>query len=162
MLKLFRLFLRLGFFAFGGGYSLIAILEQEVVEREGLIDRKTYMEVLSISEGLPGPIVLNIGTFIGYLTYRVKGACAALFASVVSSFLMMTTTMIMLIHILQYEPVEKAMCAVRAVVLALIVFTVGKLAKHAFHHWSDVAAMIGAFVLAVQFIWLPLFWSSVG
>ncbi len=64
MLELFFTFFRIGLFTFGGGYAMIPLLRQEVVAH-GWMDGETLIRYIAICESTPGPIAVNMATFIG-------------------------------------------------------------------------------------------------
>lgn len=86
---LFLSMLRIGFFAFGGGYAIIALLEKEFITKRKWIDHDEFLNVVAIAESTPGPIAINVATYIGY---KLKGFWGALLATIgicLPSFLIM-------------------------------------------------------------------------
>lgn len=79
LLSLFLSFLKIGAFTFGGGYAMIALLENEFVSRKKWLDKDEFLDMLGIGESTPGPIAVNMATFIGY---RVAGVLGALLATI--------------------------------------------------------------------------------
>lgn len=75
--QLLFVFFKIGLFTFGGGYAMIPLIEREVVESKGWIDEERMMDVLAISESTPGPIAINMATFVGYYTAGVWGSVLA-------------------------------------------------------------------------------------
>ncbi len=65
ILKLFLIFFKIGFFSYGGGWSALSIIKDELVEVHKLITLKEYLDMISIAEITPGPIALNISTYTG-------------------------------------------------------------------------------------------------
>ncbi len=65
-LKLFWMFLKIGIFTFGGGYSMIALIQNEVVERQGWMTAQEFTDILAISQMTPGPVGINTATYAGY------------------------------------------------------------------------------------------------
>ena len=64
-LKLIWSYLKIGFFGFGGGYAMLALIENEIVT-PGWITEKTFTDIVAISQMTPGPIGINSATYIGY------------------------------------------------------------------------------------------------
>ena len=64
--QLFITFLKIGAFTFGGGYAMIALLQNEFVTKKEWLSSDEFFDVVSISESTPGPIAVNTATFIGY------------------------------------------------------------------------------------------------
>ena len=78
--------LKIGLFTFGGGYAMIALLENEFVGRKKWIDKDEFLDMVAISESTPGPIAINSATYIGYKTAGFKGSLAATVAVSIPSF----------------------------------------------------------------------------
>ena len=64
--KLFWMFLKIGIFTFGGGYSMVALIQNEVVEKEGWMTAQEFTDILAISQMTPGPVGINTATYAGY------------------------------------------------------------------------------------------------
>lgn len=65
-LKLFWSFLKIGIFTFGGGYSMVALIQNEVVEKQGWMTAQEFTDILAISQMTPGPMGINTATYAGY------------------------------------------------------------------------------------------------
>ena len=65
-LRLFLTMLKIGLFTFGGGYAMIALLENEFVEKKKWLEKDEFLDVAAIAESTPGPIAINASTYIGY------------------------------------------------------------------------------------------------
>jgi len=78
LLPIFLSMLKIGCFAFGGGYAIIALLENEFITKRNWIDHDEFLDVVAIAESTPGPIAINVATYIGY---KCKGFCGAVVAT---------------------------------------------------------------------------------
>ena len=67
-LSLFLAFFKIGAFTFGGGYAMIALLENEFVEKKKRITKNEFLDMVAIAESTPGPVAVNSATYIGYKT----------------------------------------------------------------------------------------------
>lgn len=65
-LRLFLFFFKIGCFTFGGGWSILAQMEQEFVEREKLITKEELLELMAVGKSLPGIMITNISMLFGY------------------------------------------------------------------------------------------------
>ncbi len=83
---LFLTFLKIGAFTFGGGYAMIALLENEFVERKKWIEKDDFLNMVAIAESTPGPVAINSATYIGYKIAGLFGAAAATVAVCIPSF----------------------------------------------------------------------------
>ena len=89
MKKLFKLFfimLKIGLFTFGGGYAMIALLENEFVSRRRWMQTDEFADMVAIAESTPGPIAINAATYIGYQQNGVPGSAAATLGVCIPSF----------------------------------------------------------------------------
>ena len=86
LLKLFLCFAKIGLFTFGGGYAMIALIENACVEEKKWINHDEMMNITIIAESTPGPIAINCATFVGYKQKGFLGALAATFGVVLPSF----------------------------------------------------------------------------
>lgn len=87
--QLFLSMMKIGCVAFGGGYAIIALLESEFVTKRQWIDHDEFMDVVAIAESTPGPIALNVATYIGYKLRGFFGATMATVGICVPSFVIM-------------------------------------------------------------------------
>ncbi|MFW6282316.1 MAG: chromate transporter [bacterium] len=85
--ELFYSFFKIGLFGFGGGYSMISLIQKEL-ELHGWLNIEEFIDVIAISQMTPGPIAINSGTFVGYQVSTVLGSLIATFAVVLPSFIL--------------------------------------------------------------------------
>ena len=86
-LKLFLTFFKIGAFTFGGGYAMIAIMHGELVEKKKWTVDDEFYDVVSIAESTPGPVAINMATFLGYKKAGVLGSIFATLGVVMPSFI---------------------------------------------------------------------------
>ena len=91
LLSLFLSFLKIGAFTFGGGYAMIALLESEFVSRKKWLGQEEFLDMLAVGESTPGPIAVNMATFIGYKVAGVLGALLATLAVCLPAFIIIFT-----------------------------------------------------------------------
>ena len=89
ILLIFCSMLKIGCFAFGGGYAIIALLEREFISHRHWIDHDEFMDVVAIAESTPGPIAINVATYIGYKLKGFFGATVATIGMCLPSFVLM-------------------------------------------------------------------------
>ena len=85
-LTLFLTMLKIGLFTFGGGYAMIALLENEFVSRKQWLEKDEFLDVAAIAESTPGPIAINAATYIGYKRAGVLGSVMATLGVCLPSF----------------------------------------------------------------------------
>jgi len=87
LFSLFTSFFKIGFFAFGGGYGALSMIQDEVVNVHHWMDAQQFLDLLSVSQMTPGPIAINAATYIGFRISGIAGAFFATFGVVLPSFL---------------------------------------------------------------------------
>ena len=84
--ELFFTMLKIGLFTFGGGYAMIALLENEFISKKSWIEKDEFLDMVAIAESTPGPIAINAATYIGYKTFGIRGSLLATLAICIPSF----------------------------------------------------------------------------
>lgn len=87
LFKMFIAFFKIGAFTFGGGYAMIPLIEEEVVNKNNWINKDEFMDILVVSQSLPGALAVNCSTFIGYRLGGIVGGVIALLGVVLPSML---------------------------------------------------------------------------
>jgi chromate transporter len=134
-LSLFLTFLKIGALTFGGGYAMIGILKEEVVERKKWLKEEEFMEVTAIAEMTPGPIAINMATFIGRKFGGFIGAIFATTGVVLPSFLI-----ILIIAIFSGKFLENTY--VKSFMFGVIIAIVAQLAKVSFNFIKGIKKTI--------------------
>lgn len=155
-LQLFLCFFKLGFIAFGGGYSMIPLVEREIVGKLQLMDQQTFTDIVSISGGLPGAVGLNVAIFIGYTTGGILGAIVGAIASVLPCLIIIFTLMTLFSNISDLPAVQKAMDGIRPVVVALIAYASYRIGKTAYQAPPYIILTIISLALCLLLPSLPL------
>ena len=119
-LQLFWVFLIIGLFTFGGGYAMIALIENACVEKKQWITHDEMMNVTVIAESTPGPIAINCATYVGYKQKGLSGAVAATVGMVLPSFCIIFLISRFLDNFLEIPWIAHAFMGIRAAVGILI------------------------------------------
>ena len=85
-LSLFLTMLKIGLFTFGGGYAMLALLENEFVSKKGWLEQEEFLDLAAIAESTPGPIAINAATYIGYKRGGFFGSALATLGICIPSF----------------------------------------------------------------------------
>ena len=120
LLDLFLTFAKIGLFTFGGGYAMIAMIENHCVERKKWITHDEMMNVTVIAESTPGPIAINCATFTGYKKAGFMGALVATLGMIVPSFMVIYLISIFLDNFLELTIIANAFKGIKIAVGILI------------------------------------------
>ena len=157
-LSLFLTMLKIGLFTFGGGYAMIALLENEFVEKKSWLEKDEFLDVAAIAESTPGPIAINAATYIGYKNAGILGSIIATLGICIPSFVIIYTISLLFDAFLSLTLVAYAFRGIQVCVVYLIL-TAGlkmqkQLQKNAFNRIVVSATLICMVVfslLAVRF-----------
>ena len=120
LLDLFLTFAKIGLFTFGGGYAMIAMIENNCVERKNWITHDEMMNVTVIAESTPGPIAINCATFTGYKKAGFLGSLAATLGMVLPSFVIIFLISMFLDNFLELTLIANAFKGIKIAVGLLI------------------------------------------
>ena len=155
---LFFTFFKIGLFTFGGGYAMIALLEEEFIQRRRWLDKDEFLDMTAIAESTPGPVAINSATYLGYKLAGVPGAAAATVAVCLPSFLIIYAISLFFEQFTQLTVIANAFKGIQVCVIYLILSAGMKMLKSlsrtAFNRIivaGVVAAMVGCSVAAVSF-----------
>lgn len=128
-LRLFIVFSKIGIFNFGGGYAMLSLIQNEVVEKNHWLTNAEFTDIVAISQGTPGPIGINCATYTGYTAVINEGLpqWAAVIGAVIASlsviwlpFLLMLVVSRFLIRHHDSKPVRDVFSALRPAIVGLI------------------------------------------
>ena len=119
-LSLFLTMLKIGLFTFGGGYAMIALLENEFVEKKKWLEKDEFLDVAAIAESTPGPIAINAATYIGYKNSGMIGSMIATLGICIPSFVIIYAISLFFDAFLSLTLVEYAFKGIQICVVYLI------------------------------------------
>lgn len=119
---LFLAFFQIGLFTFGGGYAMISLIREKAL-LYGWLTEEELLNMVAISESTPGPIAVNMATFVGSSQAGVLGALVATLGVVLPSFCIIVLISALLRNFLRYRCVAAFLSGVRPSVVALILAT---------------------------------------
>lgn len=157
-IDLFITMLKIGLFTFGGGYAMIALLENEFVSRRKWNEKNEFLDMVAIAESTPGPIAINAATYIGYRVLRFRGSLIATVGVCIPSFAIIYVISLFFDKFLSLTIVANAFKGIQICVIYLI-FSAGVkmlkgISKTPFNVITIIAvmsAMIITSILAVNF-----------
>ena len=150
--------LKIGLFTFGGGYAMIALLENEFVEKKKYVEKDEFLDMVAIAESTPGPIAINAATYLGYKQLGFPGSLVATLGVIIPSFTIIFVISLFFDAFLSFTLVEYAFRGIQVCVIYLI-FSAGlkmlkKMKKTAFSITvvsAVVICMVLFSLLAVKF-----------
>lgn len=117
---LFFTFFKIGLFTFGGGYAMIALLEEEFIQRRKWLDKDEFLDMTAIAESTPGPVAINSATYLGYKLAKVPGAATATVAVCLPSFLIIYSISLFFEQFTQLTVIANAFKGIQVCVIYLI------------------------------------------
>lgn len=130
-LELFWEFFKIGAFTFGGGYAMLPLIQQAVL-KNNWITEKQMVDFIAVSESTPGPLAVNMSTYIGVRTAGIGGALAATFGVVLPSFIIILLISGCYKKFQNNNIVRGAMLGLQPAVVALIAAALLSVARNVF------------------------------
>lgn len=161
MWTLFLIFFKIGMFTFGGGYAMIAQIKEEIVEKKQWLTEEELTEVIAIAECTPGPIAINLATFVGYKKKGVCGSIVATLGVVLPSMILIFIISLLLQSFMQNKYVQYAFVGIKCAVAFLILKAGVELFLNMKKTVFSVTAFILVFALTILFDLLSVSFSSI-
>lgn len=121
-LELFLVFLEIGAFSFGGGYGMISLMREQALAH-GWLSEEELLNMIAVAESTPGPIAVNMATFVGASEGGILGALVATLGVVLPSFVVILLVATLIRNLLKYKGVQAFLSGVRPCVVGLILAT---------------------------------------
>ncbi len=148
---LFATFFKIGLFTFGGGYAMIPMISREVAQKRNWITEKDILDVIAIAESTPGPIAINMATFVGFKIAHFWGAAAATVGIALPSLFIITIISYFISAFEHIKVIAYAFEGIRAGVLVLILRAFLSMLRQCPREAFSYAVMIAAFLLVAFF-----------
>jgi len=151
LLKIFLEFCKIGIIAFGGGNAIFPILHHEIVENLQWISTQDFLNFVSIAETTPGPIGMNLSTFIGFKLAGFPGALIATIGYVFLPFIIMLFVAIVAVRLRENKIYKRFLSAIMVVVLVLLMRAVYLMAEGGFKDLRPYLLAVGTFIIFMKF-----------
>jgi chromate transporter len=158
LLELFYSFAKVGLFGFGGGPSMIPLIQVEVVQVRGWLTREEFLDAFAFGNALPGPIATKLAGYVGYQIAGIPGAAAGLLGVTVPTIIAMIALASFYARFREHPAMRSFLKGVRPVVIALLLLVVWDFAPSALGmppewaaNWLLWLLVALAFVLTVRF-----------
>lgn len=149
LIDLFMIFFKMGSFTFGGGYAMLPIIQEEIVNKRKWATDQEVLDYYAIGQSTPGIIAVNTATFIGYNQRGLIGGIVATLGIVSPSIVIITIIAMFFKNFQDYVLVQHALGGIRVVVAALILNAVLKMYRDSVKDWLGVFLFILSFLLLV-------------
>jgi len=166
-LDLFLTFFKIGAFTFGGGWAMISIIEREIVDKKHWIEKSEFLDLLAISQSLPGILAVNIATSIGDRLKGFKGSVTAAAGTILPSFILILIIAIFLTPdmIKSNRIISSIFMGIRPAVVALIIAPVLTSARAAKLTWKTIwIPILTALIISIDVGWVssPILYIVLG
>lgn len=159
-------FFKVGLFTIGGGYAMLPIIQQTAIEKGWMTDDEC-LDIFALINGLPGPMVVNTATFMGYKLKGVSGAFAAVTGAIMPSIVVILLIASLFSSVMDNLYVQCFFAGARPAVFALLLYSIVKLSRTAgMNLWYNPTLAIAAFIavgfLGVHPVFVILMAASIG
>lgn len=157
-LEAFGIFCKIGLFTIGGGYAMVPLIENEIVDKRKWIAKDDFINLLAIAQSVPGILAVNISIFIGYKLRGIRGSIATTLGTILPSFVIILA-IALFFHSFKDNPVvERIFKGIRPAVVALIAAPTFAMAKSArinrYTLWIPVVSALLIWLLDFSPIWI--------
>ena len=154
MKEAFLTFFKIGIVTFGGGYAMIPMIEEEVVNKHHWTSKEELLDLIAIAQSCPGVFAVNISTFIGYKLNKKAGAFCTTLGAALPSFLIILLIAMFFHQFADNKVVAALFRGIRPAVVALIAAPTFRLAKSAritlTNCWIPIACALAIWALGVS------------
>src|SRR5579872_6461615 len=149
IVELVRYFLRLGLLGFGGPVALVGQMERELVTERGWLTKEQMREAIAICQSMPGPLAIQVGTYVSYLRGGFWGAWAGGWAFILPNFAIVVALGALYVYLGDLQPVTGIFYGVSPAVIALILHSCHRLAKLGMEDWLQWAIALVCLAITV-------------
>lgn len=152
-IRLLLVFFKIGLFSFGGGYAILAMMNQEIVELNKWVSEKEFIDIVAISQSTPGPIAINAATYIGYKTAPngFLGSVVATLGVVLPSLIIMLIICNFFFKFKNNKYMESALKGLRPATVGLIAAAAIMVANGAFVDYKSILIFVGVFIASFKY-----------
>ena len=158
--QLFVSFWKIGMFTIGGGYVMIPLMERELVDNRKWLPRDQFLDLLSLSQAMPGIFAVNMATCVGKRLGGLRGVVCAILGNILTPIVLILLLAIFFRFFRDNPVVESVFLGLRPAVVALIAAPVFRLAKSANVTWRNcwipVLSALLIWLLGISPVWVIL------
>jgi chromate transporter len=157
LLSMFLTFCKIGLFSFGGGYAILAMIQQEVVTKNAWITSSEFADIVAISQMTPGPIAINAATFIGYRQGGILGSVVCTLGVIFPSIILMLAITLTYIKLSKLPWFQNIFQKLRFVTLGLIAAAMILIGKTAFPDFFSIIIFVAALFVSWRWKTNPIY-----
>jgi chromate transporter len=146
IIKYYIIFFKIGLFTIGGGYTMLPIIEKEVVEKNKWVSEEEVMDSYALAQSIPGVIAVNTATLIGSKLSGFFGALAAVLGVITPSIIIIIIVAIFFNRFIEITEVANAFRGIRIAVLSLLMATTYKMTKKTIKDIAGIVLAISSFI----------------
>ncbi len=165
-LKLFSIFFQIGLFTIGGGYAMIPLMREHLVRREKYVNEEEFLDIFAISQITPGPIAINMATFIGSKQGGTIGSVFATFGVVLPSFIIILLISFFFVNLTKITLIQRLFIGILTGVvgqIAYITVDLFKKQKYTILFWIIfISSLIELFLIKISPVYVILFGGLIG
>lgn len=151
LFSLFSVFFKIGAFTWGGGYAMLPLIKNEVVEKKGWISSEDFIDGIAVSQSLPGAIAVNTATYVGHKICGRLGSIAATLGAVLPSTITIIVVAMFFLQFKDLKIVQNFFKGANPAIAALILSSVLDIGKSALKNYQDMIISIGLLILLIYF-----------
>ncbi|TJX13398.1 chromate transporter [Tissierella creatinini] len=159
--KMFITFFKIGAFTFGGGYAMIPIIQEEVVEKKKWINDEEFLDAIALAQASPGALAVNTSIYCGYRLKGKLGALACTLGTVLPSFIIILIIAMVFYQFRSNPIIDQIFFGIRPAIVALIVSAVYKMLKKSNFGKDKLLISLGALLIMV-FTDISPIWIVIG
>ncbi len=144
---LFGTFFRIGAFTIGGGYVMVPLIQRDIVERRGWIEKRRFVDILAVSQTAPGPLAVNTSVYVGYMLRGLRGAMAAVAGCILPSIIIILVVAALFEHLSSCTYIQAAFAGIRPAVVVLIASAAFKIGRPVVRSRLELTLAAAAMVL---------------
>ncbi|MGC8890111.1 MAG: chromate transporter [bacterium] len=138
LVSVFVMFFKIGAFTWGGGYAMLPLIKNEVVEKRKWITSEDFIDGIAVSQSLPGPIAVNTATFVGHKLCGTFGAIVAVAGAMLPSFISIIVIAMFFLRFRNLTVVQNFFRGANPAIIALIVSAVIDIGRDALKRYREV------------------------
>lgn len=155
--EIFLIFFKIGAFTFGGGYAMVPLIRNEVVNKKHWIEDEEFMDMLAIAQSMPGPLALNTALFVGSKRLGFKGSLFSGAGVILPSFIVILLIAMVFTQFNENPVVERIFKGIRPAVVALIAAPLLSLGKSAGVGWKNLWIPVAVALAVWQLNFSPVY-----